>query len=1184
MSIPFESLHIMTPDTLRAMNNSNKNLYDTCVKREYNFKELSQNLQYSGTVENFGSEVLIESRKLNEKYILPESVFSKDVVVANVKQFFEPVWSPLTPTTEQCPIVQCLLKDVFLDNHVYTLCIEDAQLVCFPRSDSTSDPNVHKSFFYICKYKGQSLYDNILFKDLNETSHFENAYVIYDRGNETTRQMGILVNDYTHDRLNINGSEISIQFTNHDVDLPWLWYYSRYESEDYTHIELTGDTTDGNGHDIINFGTDGHGVMFGYFLLYGESNLPSGVYEDHEWFIRCYPDNNIEPFDDGDDNYKKKIKKIVLGYGDDSYHLTNTYVINVANYDDVKMTLDRGIRWNFHKPQEGEDVYDTDKSMYAYVSMHMFEDNIPDDATLKPAFRFASKLEYENPYSTRYIANVNIKSGLHLDTSDDGSDFGVPTKNGSIHSLGDYDGIPEYFHRHLNEKIHRIHGELYAIHEDVAQWKPVTKRPTAALLFDSAIPHNESDQDTSDLKMNIKYDFVPGRQFSSIEPPEDPRNALSELVFVDPYNFATSVEAKYAMNPKFVYHGNRVFSLSKSGLDPDYEIGRVYYLSNDPAYYENNGIKHDKAPRTLARICDIPTSFLQLIQIEGLSPSILCEIPNYVRSECAYAEDDKERIWNEIHPMFVSDGNVYVPSYKANVNLMPNVMELTFNSTLINDVYAHYTQLFGKLNLDNTPTDYLVTPTTEGTGYAPGDVIAIMIGGVKVEYTVVTAPGGSVTSVLIKDRESYPLLDKSLFPSRITSYDAENISSSGSGCVLTLEIRELKWNTFTQIKGNAIDDGIYGLCRDPYDNLWVLNYDTALDKWNVMSQLTGVPYTQNLYDEMVMQINGINVYRQDRSINNVFMYNLMERRNVIWDTTIADNVYTEEESFEDVTLNIQDMTYMPYTESSDEYVRYGGLLVTIEKNLTVLPRFHQLNLDEFHNRFGLILNVEEYKYSHQLIPMTFNPFKTYKDACGGVYQKLGDIKLSDYYSDYIVDGILQHDVYEYNMYKKNHYYETYRSSLETLPRENLITLIEEEFPQSVLLEDIDVYSTEYLIDYIMINSYPRPLYLRNDKEILRHRNDVVENTMTNKPIGEQQTGWFEFLTDYHNPHISINTTPFTSKQFNIFKIEDTTVTSLDPLRIYDDYGNDISESSLILFGNNMYYFNTNRWANIHDVS
>ena len=142
--------------------------------------------------------------------------------------------------------------------------------------------------------------------------------------------------------------------------------------------------------------------------------------------------------------------------------------------------------------------------------------------------------------------------------------------------------------------------------------------------------------------------------------------------------------------------------------------------------------------------------------------------------------------------------------------------------------------------------------------------------------------------------------------------------------------------------------------------------------------------------------------------------------------------------------------------------------------------------------------------------------------------------------------------------------------------------MEEEFPESILLNDIEEYSTEYIIDYIMMNSYPRPLYLRNDREIIRHRNDVVERN--GKPVGEQQTGWFEYLTDYHNPHVTVDTSPFRSNQFNIFKLEDTTITSIDPLRIYDEFGNDISSSSLILFGNNMYYFNTNRWVNIHEVS
>ena len=1185
MSIPFESLHIMTPDTTRALNNSNKNLYETCTKREYNFKELSQNLQYSGTVENFGSEVLLEARKLNEKYILPESFFSKDVVVTNVKAYFEPMWSPLTPTTEQCPIVQCVLKDIFLENHTYDVYIEDAELVCFPRSDSTSDPNVHKSFFYVPKYKGESIFDNVIFKDTDDDAHFANAYVIYTRHNNINRRMGFLVNDYTRDRISISseleGTRASIRLYPNDVNLPWLWYYSKYESEDYTHIELSGDTTDSQGHDLINFGTDGHGNMFGYVLLYGENNLPTGSYEDHEWFIRCYP-TNTEPFNDGEDNYKKKIQTIILGYGEDVFHLDHMYTINVDNCDDVKLLLDNGIRWNFHTPEEGEDVYDTDKRTYAYLMLSMFEDNIPDDATLVPTFRFSSKLEYENPYSTRYIANINSKNGVHLDTSDDGCDHSVPTKNGSIHSLGDFDGIPEYFHRHLDESIHRIHAELYTINEDVALNQSVMQRPTAALLFDSGIPHNESDTDTSDLKLNIKYDFNPGRQFSSIEPPEDPSNALSEIVYIDPYNFATSADAMYAMQPKFVYHGNRVFSLTKSGLDPEYEVGRVYYLSNDPAHYINNGIDNDRAPTTMARICDIPTSFLQLIQIPNLAPSVLCEIPDYVRSTCAYSEEDKNRIWNEVHPIFISDGNTYVPSYVADVNLMPNIMELTFNSTLINDKYAHYSQLFGKLDLNNTPLDYLVTATTGGTGYAPGDVIAIMIGGVKVQFEVYAAPGGEVSVVLIKDRDSYPLLDKSLFKTRITTYEAESISSSGVGCKLSLEITQAKWNSFTPVKGNAYGVDIYGLCRDPYENLWVLTYDYGMDKWEVMSQLTGVPYVQNMYDEFSINVDGRTISRSDRSVGNVFMYNLLNERNNTSSMGIINDIYTETEPFEDDTLNIQDMTYLPHTESMVETVEYAGRDIVDGSEITLLPRFHQLNLDKTYNHTNIHICGDNEK--HQVTPFVYNPFKTYRDQyVNGRYSKSGDIKLSDYYPDFInAEGSLSHDIYEYNMYKKNDYFETYRESLELLPRENLIALLTDQFPDSFILENIENYTTEYIIDYILINSYPRPLYLRNDKQILRHRGDVVENN--GKPVGDQQTGWFEYLTDYHNPHVEVGTSPFRSNQFNVFKIEDTTVTSLDPLRIYDEYGNDISQSSVILFGNNMYYFNTNRWVNIHDIS
>ena len=176
--------------------------------------------------------------------------------------------------------------------------------------------------------------------------------------------------------------------------------------------------------------------------------------------------------------------------------------------------------------------------------------------------------------------------------------------------------------------------------------------------------------------------------------------------------------------------------------------------------------------------------------------------------------------------MFISNNNKYTPSYVANVELMPNIMQEEFPPELVNDKYAYYTQLFGNLDLSNE-SDYSISVTEGGTGYEVLDIIATMIGGVKVEFIVSDTVAGSVTGVLINNINSYPPLDKSLFKSRITTYEPDEISTGGRGCKIALEINQNKWNTFIMKKNDAFSFDIYGLCRDPYQNLWVLNYNTG---------------------------------------------------------------------------------------------------------------------------------------------------------------------------------------------------------------------------------------------------------------------------------------------------------------------------------------------------------------------
>ena len=78
------------------------------------------------------------------------------------------------------------------------------------------------------------------------------------------------------------------------------------------------------------------------------------------------------------------------------------------------------------------------------------------------------------------------------------------------------------------------------------------------------------------------------------------------------------------------------------------DVGRIYYLSNDEAKYENNHIsRYPKPDRTVARICDIPTSIVQLTGISGIAPVSVVD-PNYVRTDVNFSTEDKDRLYNKM--------------------------------------------------------------------------------------------------------------------------------------------------------------------------------------------------------------------------------------------------------------------------------------------------------------------------------------------------------------------------------------------------------------------------------------------------------------------------------------------------------------------------------------------------------
>lgn len=198
-----------------------------------------------------------------------------------------------------------------------------------------------------------------------------------------------------------------------------------------------------------------------------------------------------------------------------------------------------------------------------------------------------------------------------------------------------------------------------------------------------------------------------------------------------------------------------------SGFTND-ERGRVYIISNDDTTYRNNLLEKNKEDglwkpdRTAARICDIPTSVMELTGISGLSPDPVVD-KKYVRSYASYSDEDKNRLWNEVN---------WMDRWVRPTALDAHGIPITANEVQANDKYVFYNRemlelvdmiynnnfkIMENLNVFVDPEDVSVSSITEpGTGYAPGNTGRLIIGGCSFEYLVDTVnTNGGVTSVSI---------------------------------------------------------------------------------------------------------------------------------------------------------------------------------------------------------------------------------------------------------------------------------------------------------------------------------------------------------------------------------------------------------------------------------------------------
>lgn len=277
---------------------------------------------------------------------------------------------------------------------------------------------------------------------------------------------------------------------------------------------------------------------------------------------------------------------------------------------------------------------------------------------------------------------------------------------------------------------------------------------------------------------------------------------------------------------------------NNTGELDDEERGRVYLLSNDEAIYENNAtLEHPKPARTAARICDIPTSVTQFMNVHGIAPVSVVD-KEYVRSEASFTAKDIERLYNTlgntmIKPTMFNAHNIPIYDPEDMTNYPEQDNKFVFASLdYLNEIdllnphndVRLYENLTPLVDVDKVSVYRIVDG---GEKYVAGDIGMTIIGGSALEYVVdEIGVDGRVTSVSIHGVEAGQKIHLSNFnlSDMSTGYTAPfgTARSTGIGAGLKLAFSIDNYGEI-KTKLGRIKDDLFALVEDP-DGLYLYGY------------------------------------------------------------------------------------------------------------------------------------------------------------------------------------------------------------------------------------------------------------------------------------------------------------------------------------------------------------------------
>lgn len=1230
---PMEFSPFVGPDSLREATRLMKALYDSHTKRYCGYEDIDGS-HYVGTVENFGAELLLEARKL-----LMDKPSLKNIFIENTFDFyFDIEFSGFVNTYDQQNMLSAILKkDVLLSNNVYRIKFENVESRVIPRAKSSSDPNVVRD-----KFLYTTTPPKLIITNGDDTKEIELRLTDYS---------GIVTDYYVHidydtsDIINPSNLDnetntiITEPITDNMHGRPFVWICVN-KFRFLPPVNFVNNDTESNvrpflGVPILTIGSNGHDES----LIYPSMQYSEGI--NVRYIIKVYPDDGESFIEDENvpTNYSTTVGEIhLMAYivSDEDFEPNRDpgRNVRVITYDKSfsKIFLNKFSvnkfehsahytgkycgKWFFRKPKPGDYDYDGKtyrNRCYAFTSIESFFMNaglVDVNVSLVPGFRIRFDDKYLNNYET-LCDNASV--GIHVDVTSDHSDNGVSKKNGVIYNMGDFDGLPSYFKYMIDDTIHRAHVEAYAIRDKLNDMNQLpTEKQTAGIIIDSAIPQNEIQKVTDDMSISIKFnrnnliERVYEYDDTVINPSKT--NYLSEIVYVDNNNFGNVNNLNQKLCPKFIYHGNRHFSLGMMGFDPELEIGRVYIVSNDKASYDNNETTDmRKAPTTFARICDIPTDFSQLVNIKNVSPTLIID-PEYVRMFASFTTDDKNALYNltYVDKLIRADNNAIIFKYNSFADF-ESLMESPFPR------YYNMNESIDLSDVDNV----VVEINSGGSGYNVDDMFSFYIGGLCIKGIITSVDESVVTGVLYEN-ETYDgdiiytpnpvvgttYMNRSNFNGRLNVFNTKTISGYGNGLEIRLSISVSKWNSIQMDTVDVLDDVFY-FEKNEYGDIWAYTYDG--ERFVKDSQITGATLRKNIYDGRKVE---------ETTIKNCLIHNMINpisnsiksvpttnRREFIssikktdmdeeclWTNDLTENLNTD-------NANIQNGLFMfnigfENVSNYHNIIRYEIGHVESDQDSFIHPGYSDLSYSNYTNKTNKFRFMDtETQPSLYIFDPIVDTVETYSEVCKDITKiessrpmVLTDILSDDDISKNIVDGKgkLTRNIYISDEFDLSHRNEL-MDNLKELTREGLINMLRESYPDSLPLkfeESEYAYSKNMIINYIMQNTLrngynagytdgAETIYRRPEIKLFRQVDEEVIDSLR-RPIGDQPSGSFKEITSEKVESTAIiGNAEYNKDILFVFKLDGDDI-DLTDVKVYDELDNDISKCSLLIVNGKKY--------------